>query len=192
MTDLKLPLDYAQFQDLLDALGVEESVAELHGLQTGIICGQLNVDAKLCTSQLQKELDVAKDANADLTNQLDQLFTHTQNQLKDLEFSFSPLLPEDEDILLASRLLCDWCRGFLCGLALSGVREASLKHEDAKEAFQDLSQIAYADVEVSEETEDERYLFELLEYVRVAVQTLHIELRASLASQSGENSDTIH
>jgi len=97
--------------------------------------------------------------------------------MKDLDFGFNMLLPKDDDELsLRLEAISGWCRGYLSGLGLVGITDQDLKNDTVKEIVQDLSQIAHVSIDTDDTDEDESNYMELVEYVRIAVQNLQLEL----------------
>ncbi len=174
------------FEELEQFLANEKAqlgAAEMHGLLVGVICGMGNIKDKK-TAWLEiliEELSYSGDMEA-LQQLLNNLVNLILFQLRDPQFSFELTLPSDEtELCKRSIALADWCRGFLCGLGLIGVSNKELQSNLAKEAIMDLSQIVYVATE-QENTEsdieaDENAFLELTEYVRIAVQTIHMELQ---------------
>ncbi len=96
--------------------------------------------------------------------------------MEDFDFSFSPLLPDDDDSLQErADALGEWCRGFLLGLGY-GSNSADWPGE-CTEILRDFVDITHLDPEASGE-EDESAYAELAEYVRVGVQVIQRELRS--------------
>ena len=102
-------------------------------------------------------------------------------QLADEEMGFALWLPEDEEPLEERTIsLAQWCAGFLAGLASGGQFEAL--SEEAREAIDDLQQIARAELTSPESAEqdseeDEAALVEIIEYVRIVTLMIREEFR---------------
>lgn len=181
-----MQVSHKELDELLSFAKASISAAETHGMQVGIICANTSTSKEDWLSIVLDELDCLNSTN-DLRDALGKLYKQTIHSLEGLDFSFQPLLPSDSaDLIIRVQALADWCRGFLCGLGLAGITEDKLASPQAKEAVTDISQIAYV---ISEEDDDdnESALFEILEYIRVAVQNLQIELKASNKSSSNIN-----
>jgi uncharacterized protein YgfB (UPF0149 family) len=84
------------------------------------------------------------------------------------DLSFELLLPDDDDpVAERATALANWCAGFLSGL---GMRvEGDALPEEIMEILRDLAAIAQVEDEVDGSEDAERDLFELHEYVKVAV-----------------------
>jgi uncharacterized protein YgfB (UPF0149 family) len=89
------------------------------------------------------------------------------------DFSFAPLLPED-DAALGARLeaLGDWCASFLTGFAAGLARRGRGRLDDCpdevREIVRDLAAIAQIDADADADSA-ERDLLELEEFVKVGV-----------------------
>lgn len=181
-----MQVSHKELDELLSFAKASISAAETHGMQVGIICANTNSSKEDWLNIVLEELDCLNSTN-DLRDALGKMYRQTVNSLDGLDFSFQPLLPcDNSELVVRVQALADWCRGFLCGLGLAGITEDKLSTPQAKEAVTDISQIAYV---VSEEDDDdnESALFEILEYIRVAVQNLQVELKASNKGSSNIN-----
>ena len=106
---------YADIQDAVSHYQGSGSAAEAHGLLAGMLC----IDPAIASEQW---LDSLADPEERVVQSFDlalleQLFEATRKQLDDFDFSFEPLLPDD-DMPLPERALAlsEWCQGFLGGL----------------------------------------------------------------------------
>jgi uncharacterized protein YgfB (UPF0149 family) len=119
------------------------------------------------------------------------LYEETLGRLREAESLFEPLLPDDDEPLVArSAAMALWCSGFLFGLGAGGVRDFSVLPEDVREIAGDIAEISRAGVDGGESEEDEAAYAELVEYLRAGV-TLVFEILES--ERSGpESGHTIH
>lgn len=160
----------------LDDAGHVQNPADVHGALTGLLCVDNNADV---------EAALDDDATEALRQALSALREMTLEGLFDSDMGFTPLLPDDDEEALATRVqaLGRWCSGFLYGLAAQqgaqGDVDMSAFSEEAREVVNDLSQLAR--VGLTEEDDDadaaEADYTELVEYVRVGVQMIFMELR---------------
>ncbi|MFZ2236344.1 MAG: UPF0149 family protein [Dokdonella sp.] len=152
-------------------LGVDAS--DLHGSLTGFLCAggtttpkRWLTDLALDDEQVGAETDVFEQLHADIAAALD-----------DPGLGFEPLLPSDSAPLeQRADALVAWCRGFLGGIGLADAADHVSSLDDvSQEMLRDLGQIAASNLEFSGGEEDEQSLAELVEYIRVAVLTLHAD-----------------
>jgi uncharacterized protein YgfB (UPF0149 family) len=155
-------------------------LAECHGLLCGLLCRETSATANDFMSQLAAMQLVTKPGAA-LEAVLTEAFENTVQQLEDEEFGFVLWLPDDEEPLEDRIIaLAQWCSGFLAGLASGGQLDAL--SEEAKEAIEDLQQIARAEISspgpgVGESEEDEVAFTEIVEYARVVALMMREDFR---------------
>ncbi|MEO6075408.1 MAG: UPF0149 family protein [Dokdonella sp.] len=156
-------------------LGVDAS--DLHGSLTGFLCAggkttstRWLTDLALDDEQVGAETDVFEQLHADIAAALD-----------DPGLGFEPLLPSDGAPLeQRADALVAWCRGFLGGIGLADAADrVSSLDDDSQEMLRDLGQIAASNLEFAGGEEDEQSLAELVEYIRVAVLTLHADFNGA-------------
>lgn len=175
------------FDAIKQGLTKAESVqtpSEAHGTLTGLLC----IDNDTAGGHAVEDVDSEM-----LDSALDALREMTLNGLFDSELSFKPLLPDDEDSLDDRvQALARWCAGFLYGLSVTGQFEPKQLSDESQELVDDLTELSRADL-TSEDDEAgtaEADYVELVEYVRVAVQTLFLELRSK--GEGPETKRTLH
>ncbi|HEX4872464.1 MAG TPA: UPF0149 family protein [Nevskiaceae bacterium] len=183
---------HSALTELLRALGLDESASEYHGALCGALCRQAAEDLSL-HDLLDGEAAPPGPAQA---GALQRLSLATQAALQDADLVFTPLLPEDDrELGLRVQALADWCQGFLYGLASQRQLELSSLSEEAREILRDLTQFTQAGwaAEDDQEIEESAYA-ELVEYLRVGVQLLYLELHPP-AADGGEahpGNSTLH
>ena len=169
-------LFYGDYQQLIADDGAEISVAEAHGIMTGILC----VDQTANFEQFQRELRESgidgRGLNGRALDCMSTLFDDIRQKFDEGGFEFEPCLPDDDYAFEErTRALSDWCQGFLLGLGHADVKISW--PGQCKEIIGDL--IAISDVDPdSEEEDEEESLMELTEYVRVGVELIRVELQA--------------
>lgn len=172
---------FEHISQLIEKVGSEVSAAEVHGIQTGIFCGKQNDSSfewlPILFAEFGCEGSIKESDFKNLVQVLQQMYWSTSKQLKSISFSFQPLLPGDMfpigDRVIA---LADWCRGFLCGLALGGVKDSNFT-KSTKESISDISKISNVEIEEdTERQEQEKYYLELVEYIRVVVHGVQMDL----------------
>ena len=174
------PVSYTKLKSTLDKLDAQISAAETHGLITGMLtlAPQPNQVAKW-RDILLESMDSKKPTKGQW-DVIQAIGDQIRSDFMEFKFSFKLLLPNDEQIL-EQRIdaLGQWCRGYLSGLALLGLTKEDLKNEVIKELISDLSQISHISMETDSSEEDENNYLELVEFVRIAVQNIQLELQGS-------------
>ncbi len=181
-TSSSLPA-YARVTQALREIDAPLDAAELHGFLCGLLCTVPQLDEK---QWLEKALPGEPDSILPTAREVfDELWAATRQALRDGDFSFRLLLPE-EDVELPDRVeaLGHWSQGFLLGLNEGGLKDLTSLSGDLPEIAADLVEIAGAEgFELVDEEEDETAYTELVEYVRVGVQLFCEELH----TPSGES-----
>ncbi len=173
-------LDYERLADLLQGVAVSVDVAERHGE----LCGRLCVPAPdVGQAWLADVLEAASggDALARAEAALRELVRQTAAALEAADMSFALLLPHDSEPLEdRAQALAGWCRGFLRGLGLGGLPESRAAEGNTGEILRDFAEISKAAFTREETAEEgEAAYAELVEFVRVSVQLVFEELRAT-------------
>ena len=160
-------------------------LSECHGLLCGLLCRDPSASADDFRHHLAATQLVVNEGTA-LNSALVDAWEATVRQLDDEELGFLLWLPDDEDELEERTLsLAQWCSGFLVGLASGG--EIQALTDEAREAIEDLQQIARAEVSDSDSSEEDEAAFaEIVEYVRVVALMMREDMRGP-----GEN-DPVH
>lgn len=175
-----IEINYEELQQALLVAGSLVGAAEVHGMQVGIVCGL--PEEEYCSydwlTVLQQEL-VYQKITAELKKSLEISYGQMVKQLSAFSFSFNLLLPDDEEEFNErAEALAAWCRGFLCGLASVGVTQQVAENlELVQETISDISKIAYASTAGHGHEEDEVAFTEIVEFIRVAVQLVLIEVK---------------
>lgn len=173
--------DWSEAADVLLGMGLTLNPSELHGALLGTLgAGQplaTELDFDRALSVLEKALAV--DLQGEVAEFVKRLAGATVSAVRDTDFAFTPLLPDDEEEF-HNRLtsLGSWAAGFLTGFtqAVSAAQAASEAIDpSAAEALKDFAAIAQIDVDESESDEADRELEELVEYVRMAALNIVID-----------------
>jgi len=190
-------IDYPSLASALQRLAVDISPAELHGQLCGMLCSQPDLKFDHWLESTLPELIEARaqgDALAGETEGLlRQLFADTDAGIQDRELGFRLFLSDDSTGLY-QRLdeLAEWCSGFLLGLSIGGIKEYKGLPGDIPELMQDLVEISRAgNFELQNKEEDENAYMELIEYVRMGVMLVRLELH-HLHAGSGDDKVSIH
>ncbi len=172
-------VSFGDIQDALIGASASGSPSEAHGMLSGMLCVDLATDREQWLGDFfGPEL---ADIHDHYRAQLCQLFEQTRRQLDDFDFSFQPLLPdEDEPLVTRAQALSEWCHGFLQGLGYTGQNTAW--PGESADILNDLLEIVRLDSSLTDETDESAYT-ELAEYVRVAVQVIQQELVSQTSQQ---------
>lgn len=169
-------MDTAKFYDgLRDTLSRHGSVqepAEVHGTLAGMLCVREDADP---VAALEDGSESA------LSEAMAALREVTLEGLFDPQSGFSLLLPDDDRASLDQRVqaLARWCSGFVYGLASTGDFDLDGLPGEVREVVEDLTELGRAALTSEDATAEqaERDYAELVEYVRVGVQLVFLELR---------------
>lgn len=168
-------MKFSDLQNFFYELGVQVSPSMLHGFVSGrISCGPIGIDRLVEISieclALSQEM-----ASKDEGQFRDIILTFIK-EIKHTDCVFIPILPE-EDIPLSERLIAlgEWCGNYVSGFAEGLEKECQLS-DDANEALEDLASIARVSIEFDEDGECD--YIELVEYIRIAVQLIYIDVNA--------------
>lgn len=154
-------------------------LAECHGLLSGLLCRDDTATASDFLHHLAAAQLVVNPGDA-LRQAMVELFEITSRQFEDSELGYHLWLPDDSEVLEERTLaLAQWCAGFLLGVASGG--EINTLSEEAREAVEDLQQIARAEISdagvVEDSEEDEQAFAEIVEYVRIVALMMKEDLR---------------
>ena len=169
-SDDVLASDFDHVADLFLIEGIDLPPSQWHGCIVGLLVSGLRADELLGAMghALQESI------TGDLMIASEQSAKASLRALRDPNYGFSPLIPDDDDELeLRSEALASWCEGFLQGFA-AGVAGSDQISTDAAEILRDMAQIARLEVDsTSDIDEQESDFIELVEYVRVVVLNLY-------------------
>lgn len=165
--------DYEFLATRLLAMGLMSTAAEVHGMVCGQLCGGRGDYSAALTARIMG----LQEAEPELVTLLNDLAIKGREQFFEAEgFSFSPLLPEDdEDIGLRLYALGRWCEGFTLGYAAACSAGGAALPEEAREVLADFARIAEADSPEGDDDSEEVDYMEVMEYVRVAAATLFLQ-----------------
>ena len=166
---------------LLAASLDQSEPAELHGL----LCGQLCVRPELPPEAWLDTALIETDADAAVTELLQQIYDATARQLRDPQYGLELLLPDDaEDMDVRLEAVAGWGQGFISGLGLGGLRSPETLTGEAGEFLRDLGDIIRVDFQASGgEEEDEIAYTEIVEYLRVGVLLVRQTLQTHAAKR---------
>lgn len=179
-----IELFYNLSQDL-SRIGSDLNASELHGMLTGIFIGNTHAAYSWQDIFSKNAQEVLEDG--ELKQKICKLNDKLESSFKELDFEFELLLPGDEeDLAYRTNCLSLWSSGFLSGLGLVGFTVHGTT-DLVKELLEDIANIANAFAEGEDLEEEETAFINLIEYLKVGVQNLHIELHAQNLT-----SDSVH
>lgn len=167
----------------LEQAGSVQTPGETHGTLTGMLC----IDNEQAPAAAVDDVEAES-----LTTALDALREITLEGLFDPDLSFTPLLPDD-DTSLDRRVaaLARWCAGFLFGLSYRGSFSPEQLSAEVREIVTDLTELSKAELTADEDDDGaEADYTELVEYVRVGVQMIFLELQPK--REGPQTRETLH
>jgi uncharacterized protein len=182
--------DYVTKAQLLLDNGVDNSLAAIHGLVTGLLCsGNPEADPE-DVGQLLQPPQIFSNL---IRKFLQQLANVSKEQLSSPEYEFEPLLPPDENTLPERVVaLAEWCDGFTVGFAAAYFLPESRLGAEVREILADFAQFAgMADSVNDLSDQDEVDYMELVEYVRMAAIMVYQQLAESDAEEAGNDDSSI-
>ncbi len=174
------------FCDALLSLGAINSPSELQGM----VCGKLAGGAEISLEQWQDEaiefLDLTSTPDGRTEEMLVAVLQVTEKQLSGADFALQILLPDDDsELVIRAEALGQWCHGFLSGFGSAGISGDRQLSGDVSDAIRDLAAIVEIGVEEDAENSEADFM-EIVEYVRVAVMTVHADCAKPDASQADQ------
>lgn len=182
------PYHFAGLSNTLSQTALKMHASQVHGLITGLLCGQFKIQPTAWEALVTGEGDHPQ-AHAELQG----LYEATKKQLIDFLFEFDLVLPDDAaPIMERAEALTVWCQGYLTGLKLAGVPLTRREPSELTEGIDDLTEIAKMNYEqVQESEEDENAFAELIEYVRMVVIFIYQSLVGDTTPENGSQ-DQLH
>lgn len=174
--------DFEHLDSTLKRSNALLGAAELHGTLCGMLCVEHAGDGRVRIAQLLGENGPADASARETADLAASLYDGILHQLQDPELSFQLLLPDDAQPLSArAEALGDWCRGFLAGLGLAGIKQGQHLPEGVGEVLRDFAEISKVSFNIEGSEEDETAYAEVVEYVRIGMLLVCQEF------QPGEN-----
>jgi uncharacterized protein len=185
------PVTYRDFERALESAHALPDAPEAHGTLAGALCSTALYKLDDWLIEILPERDSVSGAPAELKT----VFDATILSLTSPQSEFALLLP-DEEVAIADRTqaLGLWCQGFLYGLGSGEIPDPSAVSPEVGEIVRDLSAISQVGVDTSEDDETNEAAFtEVVEFVRVGVQLLFLELAQQRGdSRAAPPSNTMH
>ena len=171
-----LAATYDEFERVLrDARALPEP-AEAHGTLAGALCS--SSDYGLIEWLHEILPDDSPEEEALRSSVLQNVYSAMVRTLAGSDADFEPLLPDDDAPLIErADALSLWCQGFLYGLGSGPAADPAKVSNEAGEIIRDFTEITHVGVDAGEENEENEIAFaEVVEFVRVGVQILFVEL----------------
>lgn len=186
-------LHYAELSAALAQHGYGEDAAQFHGMLCGALC--VKPPQQIDLPQLLLEGNATEVEELEPHETLQKLCEQSARSLASAEMSFAPLLPDDDETLATrAQSLGAWCEGFLFGLSTGPQLDMKRCSAEMKEILRDLTQFTSAVLNDGDDHEIEENAYaELVEYLRVGVQLIFMELHGSGARRRpAQNEPTLH
>ena len=187
-------LTYDEWMYKLDQAYVMASAAEVHGLVAGLLSAGVEPEPKLLLPVLQDFLNDGQALTQEVKQYVVSLIEVTAKELAKNDFSFSMLLPSDDDSL-PERLdaMVEWTQAFLVGFAVQQT-DLSLVSDDVREALDQLTEVTRIDIHTTDdgsaEENDEAY-FLVLEHIRIMALACYTEVGQKFSAKTVSNK-TLH
>jgi len=173
------------FEEFVSKAGFTDTIfspVEMHGILAGLLVvdGAVSEEDYIdCVSGDQQATIIGTASDA-----LRELHKDTRKLLGSDEFTFQPLLPDDE-YSLVERLnaASAWARGFIVGLARQGVSADKIVAVEVSQFIHDLTEISNSEYETEDSEEAELIYVELVEYLRMGALLLQEELQPQVSAQ---------
>jgi uncharacterized protein YgfB (UPF0149 family) len=187
-----LAATYDEFEHVLRGARALQDPAEAHGILAGALCSSRDYGL---IEWLREILPDDSPDNVALQNSvLQTIYNEMVRTLVGNDADFEPLLPDDEEPLAErADALSQWCQGFLYGLGSGTTSDPGNVSTEAGEIIRDLTEITHVGVDPDEQTEESEVAFaEVVEFVRVGVQLLFVELAPARGEEPAPGAASIH
>ncbi len=164
-------MDVNTYNDLAEWLMEVEattSPAGFDGQLAGMWCRQTKLPEDLALDEVDRQVSAWASLQA--------YSVQVKQRLEAEDCSFEPVLPPDSAPLRERLLaLTDWAGGLLFGIGSAGQLDLKTASSEVQELLRDLAEICKLNVDDDESGAEEAYT-EVVEYLKVAAQTLYVEL----------------
>lgn len=192
-------IDCALYTDIKNTLWssqVVRSPSEIHGELTASICLGTQADdiVDWACDALEIDQDLEEYSHQQL-EPLEKLYNLTVSQLKNMEFDFQLLLPDEEEegISESLRELKNWCTGFMNEMESDENAQASLEKlsQESGDVISRFREVIEVDEDVANTEENLAAFVELVEFIRMGVLLIYMELAGAQKTPRNSN-NTLH
>jgi uncharacterized protein len=186
------PATYEDFERVLREARALPEPSEAHGTLAGALCSSRDYGLMEWLREILP--DDSPDDAALRGEVLQNVYSTMVRTLVGNDADFAPLLPDDDAPLIErADALSLWCQGFLYGLGSGAAADPATVSTEAGEIIRDFTEITHVGVEVDEQNEENETAFaEVLEFVRVGVQLLFVELAPARGQEPQPGAASIH
>jgi uncharacterized protein YgfB (UPF0149 family) len=180
-------MQFPQIQEILIKINSISDVAESHAIASGMLVANTSADKQAWIKQIIAEIEEDElPPPADAVEAMESWFNEIKNQLQDNNLRFELCLPDDNQTLEKRvTALQEWCRGFILGIAMSGVKDFTELPEDTRELLSDFSRIsAEEEFDLDNVDEAEIAYMDISQYVRIGVLLINEELQPMRATST--------
>jgi uncharacterized protein YgfB (UPF0149 family) len=187
-----LAATYDEFEQVLRTARALPEPSEAHGTLAGALCSSR--DYGLIEWLREILPDDSPDEAALQSSVLQNVYDAMVRSLGGSDSDFQPLLPDDDSSLTErADALSSWCQGFLYGLGSGTTADPGKVSTEAGEIIRDLTEITHVGVDAGDENEENEIAFaEVVEFVRVGVQVLFVELAPARGEETVPGATSIH
>ncbi len=169
-------IPYKPFAKHLQDNNIIATPSELHGHASGMIVVNHDVKVEKWVDLIMDDYSFEGGDSKKLVPVLVALFDYAKDKLEADNYTFTPLLPSDDnDLSYRLEALSSWCGSFLTGLAFAGLKSESNLHDDVHEFIADLEKISKVATDSDETQGEEADFVELVEYVKAGTLVLYSE-----------------
>jgi len=182
---------YDEFEQVLRTARALPEPAEAHGTLAGALCSSRDYGLMEWLREILP--DDSPDDAALQSSVLQNVYHSMVRTLVGNDADFQPLLPDDEAPLVErADALSLWCQGFLYGVGSGNTPDPGKVSVEAGEIIRDFVEIAQG-IDADEQNEENETAFaEVVEFVRVGVQLLFVELAPARGEEPAPGAASIH
>jgi uncharacterized protein YgfB (UPF0149 family) len=187
-----LAATYDEFEHVLRGARALPEPAEAHGTLAGALCSSRDYGLIEWLHEILP--DDSPDGEALENSVLQSVYNSMVLTLVGSDSDFQPLLPDDEAPLAErAHALSLWCQGFLYGLGSGSIADPAKVSAEIGEFIDDLTKFTQVGVDPDDQNEENEVAFaEVVEFVRVGVQLLFVELAPARGEEPAPGAASIH